>query len=125
MSPVILLGRGDRMVEMPRKQWEEHLSLVPERQKAKLAFMSGEHRILRYFVVRELPRVGAPIDPAFLSEQLHIPHDRVLSVLDDLERNLLFLVRNERGSVSWAFPVTVDRTPHHMAFSTGERLYGA
>jgi hypothetical protein len=25
----------------------------------------------------------------------------------------------------WAYPVTVDPTPHHMSFSSGERLYAA
>jgi hypothetical protein len=32
---------------------------------------------------------------------------------------------NDQGEVSWAFPVTVETTPHKMGFSSGERLYAA
>jgi hypothetical protein len=46
-------------------------------------------------------------------------------VLDDLQRHLFFLVRDSNGEVSWAFPVTSDRTPHHLDFSSGEKLWGA
>jgi hypothetical protein len=47
------------------------------------------------------------------------------NLLDDLEKHLFFLVRNARGDVSWAFPVTSDPTPHRLRFSTGERIFGA
>lgn len=50
---------------------------------------------------------------------------RVSEVLTELEERLFFLVRNGDGDVAWAFPVTVDRTPHRLTFSTGERLYAA
>jgi hypothetical protein len=46
-------------------------------------------------------------------------------LLDDLERSLFFLVRDHRGNVSWAFPVSSDRTPHRLRFSTGERIFAA
>jgi len=49
----------------------------------------------------------------------------VNEILDDLEGNLFFLVRNERGHVSWAFPVTAEQTRHRLRFSTGERIYAA
>ena len=32
----------------------------------------------------------------------------------DRERSLFFLVRDGDGAVSWAFPVTAARTPHHL-----------
>jgi hypothetical protein len=56
---------------------------------------------------------------------LHLEARMVVSLLDDLESHLFFLVRNARGEVSWAFPVTSDRTPHLLRFSTGERISGA
>jgi len=49
----------------------------------------------------------------------------VKTLLDELERNLFFLVRNGAGDVNWAFPVTSDRTPHRLRFDTGERIFGA
>ena len=87
--------------------------------------MTGEHHRVRYFVVRELPRAGEPLQAQFIAESLNLSLARVNAILDELEKHLFFLVRNGQGAVSWAFPVTVESTPHELTFSTGERLYGA
>jgi len=65
------------------------------------------------------------MQPEFISQKLELPLARIKTILDELERNLFFLVRNGQGAVSWAYPVTVDDTPHHLTFSTGEQLYAA
>jgi len=49
----------------------------------------------------------------------------VNTILEDLERHMTFLFRNDDGAVIWAYPVTVDRTPHHVKLSTGEQVYAA
>ena len=125
MAKSVLIGTGNEIEEMLQTTWEQQLAQVPESQVARLAFMTEEHHAVRYFVVRELPRVGRPLEPGLISERLDLPESRVVEILDELEKNLFFLVRNDNGAVSWAFPVTVDRTPHRLSFSTGERLYGA
>ena len=121
----VLIGKGHEIKEIAQADWEQQLALVPERQRARLEFMSDDHHAVRYFVVRELTREGRPLEPGPISRHLELPQARVVEILDELDRNLLFLVRNASGAVSWAFPVTVDRTPHRLSFSTGERLYGA
>ena len=125
MSETILIGRGRQIIKIPRKEWEKHLSAVPQHSETRLGFMSEEHHLVRYFVVRELPRTGEPIQPEFISQKLKLPLAQIKAILDELEKNLFFLVRNEQGAVSWAYPVTVDDTPHHLTFSTGEQLYAA
>ncbi len=125
MDETVLLGRGRQMIEIPQEKWEEHLLQVPHHRQTRLGFMSEEHHLVRYFAVRELPRFGGPIQPELFSRELGLSLERVTSILDDLEKNLFFLVRNEQGAVSWAYPVTVEPTPHHLAFSTGEQLYAA
>jgi hypothetical protein len=87
--------------------------------------MSEEHHLVRNFVVKELPRSGDPMHPEFISQNVKLPVVRVNTILHDLERNLFFLVRNSQGAVTWAYPVSIEKTPHELAFSTGERLYGA
>lgn len=87
--------------------------------------MSEKHHLVRYFVVRELPRTGEPIQPEFISRKLQLPLAQTVAILDELEKNLFFLFRNDQGAVSWAYPVTVDNTPHHLTFSTGEQVYAA
>jgi hypothetical protein len=92
----------------------------------QLDFMTPAHHAVRNCVVGQLPRNGgAPLSPMQIAAQLHLTLSRVVSVLDDLERHLFFVVRNTEGAVTWAFPVTVAPTPHRLRFSTGERISGA
>jgi hypothetical protein len=125
LSDTVLRGQGRQITEIPRKEWEEHLSHIPQHSGARLGFMSEEHHLVRNFVVRELPRTSQPVQPDLISQSLELPLARVNTLLDELEENLFFLVRNSQGAVSWAYPVTVEQTPHELVFSTGERLYGA
>jgi hypothetical protein len=125
MTETILLGRGSRILEVPRAEWEKHLAEVPEHMQTRLSFMSPAHHTVRYFAVSELARRGEPLPPELFAQELDLPLDRTRAVLDDLEKHLFFLVRNEMGAVIWAYPVTVDRTPHPLTFSSGERLYAA
>ena len=90
-----------------------------------LAFMTPHHHAVRNLVVRELPRYGAPLSPTQIARSVRLDAKIVTDLLKDLEKHLFFLVRNARGEVSWAFPVTSDRTRHHLRFSTGERIFGA
>jgi hypothetical protein len=69
--------------------------------------------------------MGIPMQPEFISQSLKLPVMRVKTILDELKRNLFFLVLNSQGAVTWAYPVAVEKTPHKLTFSTGERLYGA
>ena len=54
-----------------------------------------------------------------------LPLARVQAILEELERQRFFLVRNDDGAVEWAFTVTVAPTPHRLRFSSGETLWGA
>lgn len=125
MPETILSGQGRQITEIPRQVWESHLAQISDHGPARLSFMSADHHRIRYFVVKELPRIGEPIPPELISQRLQLPLGQVNDILEELERNLFFLVRNEQGAVSWAYPVTTDQTPHHLTFSTGEQIYGA
>ncbi len=125
MSETILIGRGRQLTSIPRSQWEEQLSRVPAAIKARLNFMTRQHHLVRYFVVRTLPRMGRPIPPDLIAEKLMLRLPRVNAILRELEEKLFFLVRDEHGHVSWAYPVTADKTPHHLSIDTGERIYAA
>jgi hypothetical protein len=125
MNETILMAHGDRIMEISRKDWEEGLGAVPAHVAAGLAFMTEEHHRVHNFVVRELPRVGLPLAPEFISRSLSMTVSRAKAILDDLEKHMTFLFRNEQGAVTWAYPVTVDPTPHRVRFGTGESLYAA
>ena len=121
----ILLGRDRQIIEISQYTWEQHLTQVPQHSQARLGFMTDTHHQIRYFVVKELVATQQPIPPESISEKLSIPFERVKIILEELEKKLFFLVRNEQGAVNWAYPVTVESTSHRLIFSNGERLYGA
>ena len=121
----ILSTAGNRFTEIPKEIWQHHVELAPKDISKKLSFMTPMYHRVRYFVVMEMPRIGKPIKPERISEELNISLSETTGILDDLESHLFFLVRNEQGAISWAFPVTVDNTPHQLTFSTGERLNAA
>ena len=125
MDKKVLLGRDQQIVEIPQSMWEQHLAQIPLHSQDRLNFMTNAHHQVRNFVVRELVDSQKPIEPEVISENLKLPFQRVNFILEELERKLFFLVRNERGAVVWAYPVTVESTPHRLIFSSGERLYGA
>ncbi len=125
MSETILTGQGSEMSEMPRATWEDELAAAPESVAKRLAFMSEDHHRVRYHAVEQIARRGAPLPPTAIAQDLELPPERVTTILDELEKNLFFLVREDDGAVEWAFPVTAAPTPHRLVFSTGERLHGA
>ena len=125
MKEYVLSGEGNQLTEIPRDIWEQHVAQSPREIKKMLGFMTSDHHLIRNFVVGVLPSIGKPIPPELISEELNMSLSKTTKILDDLEKNLFFLVRNEKGEISWAFPVTVDKTPHQMTFSTGERLNAA
>jgi hypothetical protein len=125
MQNNILVGRDQKMEEIPEATWLDHLGQVPQNGASRLNFMTPIHHQIRYFVVKELAYRQKPIEPGHKSEKLNIQLDKVIATLEELERKLFFLVRNEQGAVTWAYPVTVEITPHKIRFNSGERLYSA
>jgi hypothetical protein len=123
MKNRLLLGLGRFMIPIPRTVWQRAMKTNARTAGAGVGFMSEDHHRVRDFVVRELPRVGAPLAPESIAAALDLALPRVTSILDELERHLTFLFRNERGEVTWAYPVTVEPTPHRAHFSTGEEAY--
>ena len=125
MEEKILLGRDREILEIPPATWKQELAQIPQHGQARLNFMTDAHHQIRYFVVKEIVIRQKPIEPELISDKLSIPLERVNFLLDELERKLFFLVRNEQGAVAWAYPLTVEATPHKLSFPSGERLYAA
>jgi hypothetical protein len=125
MKDSLLLGISRWMIPIPRLIWHRRISRSAQHLASSLDFMSVEHHRVRDFSVRELPRSGKPLPPNSIAGNLNLPLDRVHTILDDLEKHMTFLFRNEQGEVTWAYPVTVEKTPHHVALSTGEEIYAA
>ena len=125
MEEKILLGRDREILEIPQATWKQELAQIPQHSQTRLNFMTDTHHQIRYFVVKEMVIRQKPIEPELISEKLNIPLERVNLLLEELERKLFFLVRNEQDAVAWAYPITVETTPQKLSFASGERIYGA
>ncbi|MEE8433691.1 MAG: hypothetical protein V3S64_02785 [bacterium] len=130
MEDTVLIGEGPAFKRISTEAWKKALTKAPGRIAPRLEFMGEAHHLVRNFVVRRLPAAGAEgLSPEFIARELNLSTDRCEILLDELERNLFFLVRDPSGqgssNVTWAFPVTVEPTPHRIGFSTGESTYGA
>jgi hypothetical protein len=125
MGNRLLKGFWKLMIPVPGALWEKRVAGSRKAIQASLGFMSEDHHAVRNFAVRELPVEGRPLPPELIAERLELPLDRVNAILKELEEHMTFLFRNGDGHVAWAYPVTVDETPHRLTFSSGETLYAA
>lgn len=125
MSASILTADGNTIVPIPRERWENELRAAPEAIAKRLEFMTPDHHRVRRFAVEELPRRGTALSTSDIATALSMPNEAVARIVDELEPALFFVVRTGGPAVSWAFPVTVDETPHALAFGTGERCFAA
>jgi hypothetical protein len=113
------------MVPIP---WFLFIRILPREAKKTKRVLGGlddEHRRVHYFVVIELPGLAKPMPPDFIADRLKLDEARVIQILDELERRLIFLFRPGGRDVVWAYPITAEPTPHKLAFSSGQRIWAA
>ena len=120
MKDSLLLGMWRCTLPVPRAVWRKMVS-----GDVSLDFMSEDHHQVRDFVVLEIPKVGGPLSPEYISQALGLPQTKVAEILDELEHNMTFLFRDEQGAVEWAYPVTAARTPHRVTFGSGKQINAA
>ena len=120
MDDQLLLGLWRCVLPIPPQIWQRVV-----KGDSALDFMSADHHRVRNLVVEFLPRIGKPLTPKWISDKLKIPLPVVSEILNELERKMTFLFRNPDEAVTWAYPVTVDQTPHQVSFSSGEQIYAA
>jgi hypothetical protein len=125
MSNKLMMGVWRTMIGVPPVLWEKQIEKAVRRVKKSTRFMSPDHQRVHHYVVRELPRIGRPIPAETVARDLTLSREHAVDILNDLEKHMTFLCRNEQGQVLWAYPVTVEKTPHRITFNSGEQLYAA
>ncbi len=125
MGDSLRLRVGRHFLPLPAAVWRRLIQRLARRIRAADRHLSEKHRAVQHFTVREIPRTGEPLAPEAIAAGTALEESEVVAILQELERKMRFLWRDPEGRVAWAYPVTADPTPHHMAFSTGERLDAA
>ena len=72
-----------------------------------------------------MPISGMPLSLEYLAQALEMSRQKVQTIVEDLEKRKTFMYRYNSEAINWAYPVTVDKTPHHITFSTGEEVNAA
>jgi hypothetical protein len=125
MKNNVPLGLWRYLLPVPEGIWKRQVQQSALHNQQGLGFLSADHRHVRNYVVRELACLGQPLPPDLIASDLGLPLEKVNAILDDLENRLSFLYRNGTESVVWAYPVTVDQTPHRATMSSGESINAA
>ena len=121
----VLLGFKHRIVPIPWFLFIRILKCEAKKTKRVLGGLDDEHRRVHHFVVKNLPSLARPMPPDFIADRLKLDEVRIIQILDELERRLIFLFRPGGRDIVWAYPITAEPTPHKLAFSSGERLWAA
>jgi hypothetical protein len=124
--PTVLTARNNTFERVDETAWRNAVAAHVTHMPRRLAFMTPAHHRVRNAAVLGLPRNGGrPLSMAQLSAAAGVPEAATREIAAELERNLFFVVRGGEDHISWAFPVTCDRTPHRLMFDSGEAIFGA
>lgn len=121
----LLFRLGRYGTRLPASLWWRAVGRVGRRAARRLAGLSADHRRIRRLAVTEIIRTGHPVTPERLGADAGVDATRVPGLLDDLEREKVFLFRGDGSAVNWAYPVTAEETPHRIRLETGERFFAS
>ncbi len=125
MDNTLLKGIWKYMMPIPPFLWKPKINQMAQKAAARVEFMTDDHHRIRNFVVKRLPESGKPISLATIAQCLNLDQTKVLTLVDDLEKNKFFLFRNPQGNVAWAYPVTAEQTDHRAILPNGKKVYAA
>ncbi len=125
MNTHMLNGIWRFMFKVPPALWEKQIKKHRRRVREDLDFMTPGHRSVHHFTVRALPGRSTPLPAKEIARALDFDMASVNEMLADLEQHMTFLFRNKSGAVTWAYPVTVEKTPHHLTFDDGTTCFAA
>jgi len=125
MENTVLLGVGKKFFPVPFWLCKAGFQIAGKMMRTIFPrLFSKDHYKVRNFLLTELIRLQKPISPAHIAEKLNMPLDQVRTILDDIAKRQVWIVRNAQGDVTWTYPVTVEETKFKITYSTGEQVWG-
>ena len=121
----VQLGVGRFTLPMPAFIIRKMVRSGVKKAEIKAGRFSPMKRRIHHWVVKKLPEKQAPISAAQIAADLGYDLNTVAGIVDELEAEKTFLYRHNAEAINWAYPVTVESTPHHITFGSGESVYAA
>jgi hypothetical protein len=125
MPGIVRIKLAGHMARVPGFVWRRVVAARARSMASTITFMTPHHNAVRNFVVLEIANGGKSVTQQQIAAALALPTDRVSEILDELERHMVFLWRDDAGNVRWAYPVTGDTTPHRIEYANAKPTYGA
>ena len=111
MGNKLLTGFWRTMVGVPPILWEKQIEKGKHKVRKATRFMSPEHRSVHHYVVRELPRFGAPLPAEKVASDLDLPVDQVVKILSRSGKTPDFPVPERAGGGCLGLPGDRGKDP--------------
>ena len=121
----VRLGFGKTSLPVPAFLVNREVGAGIRRAQKTVGRFSAAKKAVHHFVVRKLPQTGEPLALEHIAAGLDLPLEKVARLVTELEQAKTFLFRKNSDRIDWAYPVTVDETPHKVTFSSGEQINAA
>ena len=89
----VLLGFKRHTVPIPQALFRRAMKAGANKTHRVLGGVDDRQRRVHHFVVRDLPRLAEPMPPEHIAGALGMDLQRVIEIVDELERRLIFLFR--------------------------------
>ena len=93
--------------------------------RANANSLSREERTVHHYIVMKMAVVQDPITVELIANELEMPNDQVLEIINKLENLKTFIYRSDSKRIDWAYPLTLENTGFRMTASSGERFFAA
>ena len=93
--------------------------------RANADSLSKEERRVHHFVVMKMAVAKSPITTDLISDDLEMPNDKVIEIIEKLESLKTFIYRTDGKGIDWAYPLSLENTGFKMTASSGEQFYAA
>ncbi len=93
--------------------------------KANADLLSKDERRVHHFIVMKMAVVNDPITAELITNELGMPNDLVIEIINKLESLKTFIYRSDGKGINWAYPLSLENTGFRMTASSGEQFFAA
>jgi hypothetical protein len=93
--------------------------------KANADSLSKEERSVHHFIVMKMTVIKEPITAKLIADELGMPYDRTLEIINKLESLKTFIYRSKGNGINWAYPFSLEKTGFKVTASSGEQFFAA
>ncbi len=121
----LYLGFRGFMMRIPPLLSDKGAKRGEKGAKANADCLSKEERRVHHFIVMKMAVVKDPITADLIANELGMPNDQVLAIINKLESLKTFIYRSDGKGITWAYPLSLENTGFRMTASSGEQFFAA